>query len=74
MLATLCYSTMASSSCVSKKVDGDEIETIVVEGGPLGEHKGINVPGVELPTTGLTAKDIDDLAFWCARGRRLTLR
>ena len=32
-----------------KKVVGDAIETVVVEGGPLGEHKGINVPSVELP-------------------------
>ncbi|HVQ15222.1 MAG TPA: pyruvate kinase [Vicinamibacterales bacterium] len=51
-----------------KKVAGDEIETIVVEGGPLGEHKGINVPSVELPTTGLTAKDIDDLHFGVRAG------
>jgi len=51
-----------------KKVAGDEIETVVVEGGPLGEHKGINVPSVELPTTGLTAKDIDDLHFGVRAG------
>ena len=51
-----------------KRVAGDEIETIVVEGGPLGEHKGINVPSVELPTTGLTAKDIDDLHFGVRAG------
>jgi len=50
------------------KVMSDEIETVVVEGGPLGEHKGINVPGVELPTTGLTAKDIDDLHFGVRAG------
>ena len=51
-----------------KKVVGDKIETVVVEGGPLGEHKGINVPSVELPTTGLTAKDIDDLHFGVRAG------
>src|SRR6185436_16643044 len=34
-------------------VSGDEIHTVVVDGGPLGEHKGINVPGVELPATSL---------------------
>ena len=50
------------------KATSDEIETVVVEGGPLGEHKGINVPGVELPTTGLTAKDIDDLHFGVRAG------
>jgi pyruvate kinase len=52
----------------AKKVTGDEIETVVVEGGPLGEHKGINAPNVELPTTGLTAKDIDDLHFGVRAG------
>jgi pyruvate kinase len=44
-------------------VIGDEIRTIVVDGGTLGERKGINVPGVELPTRGLTQKDIEDLRF-----------
>jgi pyruvate kinase len=39
------------------------IETVVVNGGSLGEHKGINVPGVELPTASLTPKDVDDLRF-----------
>jgi pyruvate kinase len=46
-----------------KDVTGGEIATVVVDGGPLGEHKGINVPGVELPTTGLTEKDVSDLHF-----------
>jgi pyruvate kinase len=46
----------------------DEITTVVVDGGELGEHKGINVPGVELPTTGLTAKDLSDLRFGLAAG------
>ena len=50
------------------RVAGDEIETVVVDGGLLGEHKGINVPNVELPTTGLTAKDIDDLHFGVQAG------
>jgi pyruvate kinase len=46
-----------------KDVIGNEINTMVVDGGPLGEHKGINVPGVELPTASLTRKDVDDLRF-----------
>jgi len=41
---------------------------VVVDGGPLGEHKGINVPGVELPTTGLTEKDVSDLHFGVKAG------
>jgi pyruvate kinase len=43
--------------------DGTEIETTVVEGGEIGEHKGINAPGIPLPASAVTAKDADDLAF-----------
>ena len=46
----------------------DEVRTTVVDGGPLGEHKGINVPGVEFPSTGLTEKDIGDLQFGARQG------
>ena len=41
----------------------DELMTVVVHGATLGEHKGINAPGVTLPTSALTPKDIDDLEF-----------
>ena len=51
-----------------KDVTGSEITSVVIDGGPLGEHKGINVPGVELPTTGLTEKDLDDLQFGVRAG------
>ncbi len=49
-------------------VAGNEITTAVVDGGALGEHKGINLPGIELPTTGLTAKDVEDLRFGVRAG------
>jgi pyruvate kinase len=49
-------------------VRSGELRTTVVDGGPLGENKGINVPGVEFPTTGLTDKDIDDLNFGAKQG------
>jgi pyruvate kinase len=45
------------------EVSKGELHTTVVDGGALGEHKGINVPGVEFPTKGLTEKDIHDLTF-----------
>jgi pyruvate kinase len=45
------------------ETNGTEILTTVVDGGLLGEHKGINAPGVELPTGALTSKDIADLRF-----------
>ena len=46
-----------------EEVANEEIRTVVVDGGSLGEHKGINVPGVALPSLGLTAKDLEDLRF-----------
>ena len=49
-------------------VNEGELQTRVVDGGPLGEHKGINVPGVEFPATGLTDKDIHDLRFGAKLG------
>ena len=39
------------------------IDTVVIDGGLLGEHKGINVPGVALPADSMTPKDVEDLAF-----------
>lgn len=48
--------------------DGREIETTVVEGGQLGEHKGINAPGVPLPTSAVTPKDVHDLEFGLSLG------
>jgi pyruvate kinase len=40
-----------------------ELVTDVVSGGSLGEHKGINAPGVELPSNAITDKDEADLRF-----------
>ena len=48
--------------------DGTEIETTVVDGGDIGEHKGINAPGVQLPASAITPKDVDDLAFGLSLG------
>lgn len=44
------------------------LRTTVVDGGELGERKGINAPGVELPVGGLTPKDRDDLRFGASIG------
>lgn len=41
----------------------NEILTTIVDGGLLGEHKGINAPGVLFPSAGLTSKDVADLHF-----------
>lgn len=48
--------------------DGTSLRATVIDGGLLGEHKGINAPGVELPAAGLTAKDAEDLRFGVAAG------
>ena len=48
--------------------DGKRARTEVVEGGVLGEHKGINLPGVALRTEALSDKDKADLAFGIAHG------
>jgi pyruvate kinase len=44
------------------------IHTTVVDGGQLGERKGINAPGVELAVEGLTSKDLEDLRFGASAG------
>ncbi|HEY6006351.1 MAG TPA: pyruvate kinase [Anaeromyxobacter sp.] len=48
--------------------DGKRARAEVVEGGVLGEHKGINLPGVALRTEALSEKDKADLAFGIAHG------
>ena len=40
-----------------------ELETEVIQGGLLQEHKGVNLPGVRLRVEALTEKDKTDLAF-----------
>ncbi len=44
-------------------VRGAEVRCRVVNGGELGEKKGINLPGVKLKVGSLTPKDRKDLAF-----------
>ena len=45
-----------------------ELTTECVTGGSLGEHKGINAPGVRLPASSVTEKDADDLRFGLGLG------
>ena len=46
-----------------ERVDGPDVHCRVVRGGALGEHKGINLPGIDVSAPSLTGKDMDDLAF-----------
>ena len=51
-----------------ESTDGVEIQTTVVQGGTLGEHKGINAPGVPLASSAVTPKDVADLQAGLALG------
>jgi pyruvate kinase len=46
-----------------RRVQGEDVECEVVNGGLLGEHQGINLPGVALSIPALTEKDRKDLQF-----------
>ncbi|RBM20392.1 pyruvate kinase [Streptomyces sp. PT12] len=45
------------------EVDGPRVRTIVVEGGVVSDHKGINLPGVAVNVPALSEKDVEDLEF-----------
>src|ERR1017187_1294305 len=44
------------------------VRTRVVSGGPIGDHKGINLPGVQVSIPSLTEKDLADLHFGLTAG------
>ena len=50
------------------RVAPPEVVCEVVRGGRLGEHKGINLPGVKIAEPSLTQKDREDLAFGLSLG------
>ena len=45
------------------RVDQTDVTSQIVRGGLLGQHKGLNLPGVDLAASALTPKDEEDLAF-----------
>ena len=51
-----------------EKVDAGEITCRVVNGGVLGENKGVNVPGVRLLLPFLSEKDVADIEFGIRAG------
>jgi pyruvate kinase len=48
---------------VVTEVRGDDVECEVINGGMLGEHKGINLPGAIVNVPSLTEKDQEDIEF-----------
>lgn len=51
-----------------RQVKGHQVICEVVNGGALGEHKGINLPGIKLRVPALTPKDRADLLFALKHG------
>jgi pyruvate kinase len=51
-----------------ERVRGAEVICQVINGGALGEHKGINLPGINLHVPALPRKDREDLAFALKHG------
>ncbi len=45
------------------EVDGPDVRTVVVDGGMVSDHKGINLPGVAVSVPALADKDVDDLRW-----------
>jgi pyruvate kinase len=45
------------------EVEGPRVHTIVIEGGVVSDHKGINLPGVAVNVPALSEKDVEDLEF-----------
>ncbi|MEO3749709.1 pyruvate kinase [Streptomyces sp. B6B3] len=45
------------------EVDGPRVRTMVIEGGVISDHKGINLPGVAVNVPALSEKDVTDLEF-----------
>jgi pyruvate kinase len=50
------------------KVAGDDVVCEIVNGGLLGEKKGINLPGIPVRVPSLTEKDAEDLEFALKNG------
>jgi len=51
-----------------ERVEGTEVECVVVHGGRLKDKKGMNLPGVPLSTPALTQRDRQDTRFLLAEG------
>jgi pyruvate kinase len=62
---------LLSDGLIELRVDsvrGNDVVCEVLNGGTLGEHKGINLPGVALSIQALTEKDRKDLEFGLKQG------
>ena len=51
-----------------ERIEGADVVCEIVNGGTLGEKKGINLPGIPVKVPSLTPKDEEDLEFAIAQG------
>src|SRR5665213_917296 len=51
-----------------QEVNGGDVHCDIINGGMLGENKGINLPGILVRVPSLTEKDADDLEFALKNG------
>ena len=51
-----------------ERIDGNDVVCRIVNGGRLGENKGINLPGIPVNVPSLTEKDDEDLRFAVGAG------
>ncbi len=51
-----------------ENVEGSEIHCLVINGGELGQRKGVNVPNVKIKLPALTEKDKEDIWFGIEQG------
>lgn len=50
------------------KIEGTDIYCTLGNAGDLGEHKGVNIPGVDISLPAVTERDREDIIFGCELG------
>lgn len=50
------------------EVEGPEVRCTVTNGGPVSDHKGVNIPGADLSMPFISEQDRSDIEFGCRLG------